>query len=490
MMSRSRKHALVLAAAFATMLANAQAASGSQVDLGANLPNLGNEAFAVVSPQQEKQLGADFMRYARHDLNIIHDPELNEYIEALGQKLVAHTSDAGQRFHFFIINDPTINSFSVPGGYIGVDAGLILTAHSESELAAVLSHEITHVIQHHVIRGIAESKRLSLPAMGAMLAGLVLAASGSANGGMATVALSSAAVAQTQLDHSRAYEAEADRIGMQTLNAAGYNAVAMPRFFERMATATRFEPRIPGFLSDHPTTTDRITYLTNEAAKFPHHPPADNTAFFDAQAEVRVIASNDPDELVNYYRRDLRNGDYLQKDADQYGYALALARDQQLTPALREIDGLVQRHPHYLLFRLAQAEIEMSAGHYTTALGHYAVLLRTAPDDLAVMERYAAALLETGHAQQARTLLHKALRKDPDSASLYKMLAVAAGDSGRLLESHRALAEHYYLDGNAPAAIEQLTIARRYAGHSYYYLSSLDARIKEIKRQAALDKHP
>ncbi len=481
MMAKSSKRAAVLFAALFAMLGNAQAASS-------NLPDLGNEAYAVVSPQQEKQLGADFMRRARHELNIVDDPELNEYIQQLGQKLVSHTSAAGQTFHFFIIDDPTINSFSVPGGYVGVDAGLILATHSESELAAVLSHEIAHVTQHHVIRMIAQSKRLSLPAMAAMLAGLVLAGTGSPNGGMATVALTSAAMAQSQLKYSRAVEAEADRIGMRTLNASGYNALAMPRFFERLSADTRFDGTIPAFLSDHPTNSSRIAYLTNEAEKLPRHPPPDNTPFFDAQAEVRVIASGDPDRLVDYFRRNLKSGHYLQKDADQYGYALALAKDQQFAPALGEIDGLAKRHPHYLLFHLARAEIEMDAGDYATAIKHYATLLDTAPDNVAVMHRYASALLETGHAQQARRLLKKALGQNPDSASLYKMLAVAAGDSGRLLEAHRALAEHYYLDGNTAAAIEQLTIARRYAGHSYYYLASVDARIKQIKEQAALDK--
>ncbi|MHB8409908.1 MAG: M48 family metallopeptidase [Acidiferrobacterales bacterium] len=483
MMAKFRKHSLFLVAALAAMLGNAQAATSS-------LPDLGNPAYAVVSPQQEKQLGADFMRRARHELNIVQDPELNQYIQQLGQKLVAHSSAAGQTFHFFIIDDPTINSFSVPGGYVGVDAGLILATHSEAELAAVLSHEIAHVTQHHVISEIANAKRMSLPAMAAMLAGLLLAGTGSPNGGMATVALSSAAMAQNQLRYSRAIEAQADRIGMRTLNAAGYDALAMPRFFERLSADTRFDGSIPAFLSDHPTTSSRIAYLTNEAEKLPRHPPPDNTAFFDAQAEVRVIASGDPDRLVDYFHKNLDSGHYLQKDAEEYGYALALAKDQRFAPALAEIDRLARRHPHYLLFHLARAEIEMAAGDYATALRHYAALQDSAPDDLAVLHRYASALLETGHAQQARGLLKKALRQDPDSASLYKMLAVAAGDTGRLLESHRALAEHYYLDGNTGAALEQLAIARRYAGHSYYYLSSVDARIKQIKEQAALDKSP
>ncbi len=479
MTSLLRKICVFAVAAFYAMTTPAYAATY-------NLPDLGDQFQTALSPLQEQQLGAEFMRNARHTLDIVDDPELNEYIDQLGQKLVAHSAGAGQTFHFFVIKDPTINAFSVPGGYVGIDTGLILTAKNEPELAAVLSHEIAHVTQHHVARMIAQSKRTTLPAMAALLAGILLAGTGSGEAGMAAVTMTSAAVAQSQLTFSREFEAEADRIGMQTLNAAGYDAMAMPEFFGRLLRSTRYYDTPPPFLQDHPTTPLRIAESTDEAEKFPRHPPPDNTAFFDAQAEVRVISASNPDQLVSDFRKRLASGEYAQKDAEEYGYALALNDDQRFAEARKEIDGLLSRHPDYLLYRIAQAEIELAAGNYATALRLYADASKKSPTDRALMQRYASALLKTGHAAQASALLKKALRVDTDDPALYKMLAVAEGDTGHLLEAHRALAEHYYLNGNAPAAIEQLTIARRYAGKNYYYISSLDARIKEIKDEVAL----
>jgi len=478
MISMLRKAVLIVVAVL-------NATPGAAYAATYNLPDLGDESQAVISPLQEQQLGADFMRNARRQLDIVDDPELNEYIEQLGQKLVSHTSAAGQTFHFFVVNDPTINAFSVPGGYVGVDTGLILTTRSEAELAAVMAHEIAHITQHHIARMIAQSKRTTLPAMAALLAGILLAGTGNQSG-EATIALTTAAMAQSQLNYSRGYEAEADRIGMGTLNAAGYDALAMPTFFERLQRSTRYYDSPPPFLQDHPVTTRRIAESLDEAEKLPRHPAPDNTAFFDAQAEVRVLSKTSPDQIVNYFKNTLANGSYPRKDAERYGYALALMNDQQFVAAKREIDDLIKHHPDYLLYRIAQAEIELAAGNYSTALQLYAAALKKTPGDGALMQRYASALLKTGHAEDARALLKKALSHDPDNPVLYKMLAVAAGDTGKLLEAHRALAEHYYLNGNPQAAIEQLHIARRYAGNDFYYVSSLDARIKQIKDEVAL----
>lgn len=460
-------------------------ATGTAYAATYNLPDLGDQYQTALSPLQEQQLGADFMRSARRQLDIVSDPELNEYVQRLGQKLVAHSAAPGQTFHFFIVKDPTVNAFSVPGGYVAIDTGLILVAHNESELAAVMAHEIAHVTQHHVARMMAQSKRTTLPAMAALLAGVLLAGAGS-QGGEAAVAMTSAAMAQSQLNFSREFEAEADRIGMQTLNSAGYDAMAMPEFFDRLLRVTRYYDTPPPFLQDHPTTPRRIAESTDEAEKFPRHPAPDNTAFYDAQSEVRVISSTNADQLVSDFRKRLAGGEYPQKDAEEYGYALALKDDQQFAAATKEIDGLISRHPDYLLYRIAQAEIELAAGNYSTALRLYAEARKQAPTDRALMQRYASALLKTGHAADASELLKKALRNDADDPQLYKMLAVAEGDTGHLLEAHRALAEHYYLNGNPQAAIQQLNIARRYAGNNYYYVSSLDARIKEIKEQVAL----
>ena len=159
------------------------------------LPDLGDESIAVISPTQERKLGENLMRQSRRTLAFMEDPETNEYIQMLGQKLVSNSDGARQDFRFFVINNPTVNAFALPGGFIGVHTGLILTTKSEAELASVLAHETAHITQRHIPRLITESQRTSLPAMAAILAGILLASSGHQSG-EAAIALTSAAVTQ------------------------------------------------------------------------------------------------------------------------------------------------------------------------------------------------------------------------------------------------------------------------------------------------------
>lgn len=450
------------------------------------LPELGDESAAVLSPQQERMLGEDFMRRARLGLDIGDDPEINEYLQALGRRLTAHSDRPPQEFRFFIVNDPNINAFAVPGGFIGVNTGLILAAHNEAELAAVLAHETAHITQRHIPRMIAEANRTTLPAMAAMLAAIVLAgASGQAGG--AAIALTSASLIQKELNFSRAFEQEADRLGMGILTRAGYDARAMPAFFERLLDWSKlYESNLPEFLRTHPITTRRISESRDHAEQFTKRPALDNTQFFHAQAKLRVQSKASPAEAVREFKATLANGNYRHADAERYGLALALLANQEWDAARKEIHGLVQRRADFSPYRIAQAEIELAAGRSAEALALYAAALKKAPGDRALERRYAAALLKTGQPDAARELLVRAVRNQPTDPGLYKLLATAAGESGHKLEAHRSLAEHYYLSGNPKAAIDQLQIAARYAGDSFYAHSSLEARIKEIKDEVVL----
>lgn len=451
-----------------------------------NLPDLQDESASLLSPLQERKLGEDFMRQARRQLDLLDDPELNEYLRGLGRRLVAHSSQSPEDFQFFLVNDANVNAFAVPGGFILVYTGLILATRSEAELAAVLAHETAHLTQRHWPRLLAEAKRTSGPAMAAMLAAILLAgASGQAGG--AAVALTAASVAQQQLNYSRAFEQEADRIGMGILTKAGYDARAMPAFFERLLSQSRlYESNLPEFLRTHPITTRRLSESSDQAEQHPRRSAPDSTHFAHAQAKIRALAKDSPDETVNAFRKALSNGNYRQADAERYGYVWALIGNRQHDEARREIAPLVQRRPDYPPYRIAQAEIEMSAGRPAEGLAIYAAALKKSPGERALERRYAAALLKAGEAKTARELLKKAVRQQPGDPGLYKLLATAAGETGARLEAHQALAEHYYLSGNSQAALEQLHIARRFAGDNFYALSSLEARVKEIKEELAL----
>ena len=126
--------------------------------LAQNLPDLGDNASADLSPLAEQRLGAQIMREIRwRDPAYLRDAEIEDYLNRIGERLVAAGAGAGLSFQFFGVSDPSLNAFAMPGGNIGVHTGLILAAQSESELAGVLSHEVAHVTQRHIARMVGTS---------------------------------------------------------------------------------------------------------------------------------------------------------------------------------------------------------------------------------------------------------------------------------------------------------------------------------------------
>src|SRR3989344_3405476 len=216
-----------------------------------NLPDLGDQSASVITPLQERKLGEDIMRQARRRLTFLDDAELNYYLQALGQRLVAGSDSPQQEFRFYIVKDPSINAFAVPGGFISVHTGLLLATQSEAEFASVMAHEIAHITQRHIPRMIADAQRTTLPAMASVLAAVLLGAGGSP-GGDAAIALTTAAVAQRELNFSRSFEEEADRLGLNTLARAHFDPRAMPAFFEQLQNFNRHnESSLPEFLRTH-----------------------------------------------------------------------------------------------------------------------------------------------------------------------------------------------------------------------------------------------
>ena len=201
------------------------------------LPDLGDVSQAVLTPLQERQIGQQSMMQIRAGKQYLDDAEVNDYLNQLGAKLVENSPEHSLNFEFFAVNDYNVNAFALPGGFIGVNAGLLLITQSESELASVLSHEISHVTQHHLARMIEARQGDGLVSVAA-IAIAILAARTNPQAAEATIAGVQAANIQKQLNFTRAYEEEADRIGLQLLQKSGFNTHAMPEFLERLQKAT------------------------------------------------------------------------------------------------------------------------------------------------------------------------------------------------------------------------------------------------------------
>jgi predicted Zn-dependent protease len=451
------------------------------------LPDLGDDSAAVISPTQEKRLGDDFMRRARQSLAFVDDAEVNEYLQTLGQKLLTHADSPQRDFRFFMINDASINAFAVPGGFVGVHKGLLLATQNEAELASVLAHEITHVTQKHIPRMIADSQRTTLPAFAAILASILLASSGHGQGAEAGIVATTAAMAQRELNFTRTYEEEADRLGMTILADAGFNPQGMPAFFERLQTLNRHnETNLPEFLRTHPVTVNRIADARNRAERLPARTAPDSVDYLHVHAKLRAGGSGDQAEIVRGFRANLQQGKYRDLNAERYGYAVALLRLRDFDNARVEADKLAALQPNRVYYRILQAEIDMTSGRQAQALTRFAQTKKLAPEHAGLTRAYSEALLKAGDAPRAFELLRAATRHSTDDPVLFRLLAQAAAGSGKPFEAHQATAEQYYLNGNPKAALEQLRLALKLAGDNFYQVSSIEARMATIREEIAM----
>ena len=424
------------------------------------------------------------MRAARQHLDIVSDPEVNAYLDSLGYLLAANSDAQSQQFGFFLVDDPSINAFAAPGGYIGVHSGLILATESESELAAVMAHEIAHVTQHHMARTYEAAGKLNLPAATAVLLAVLLGSQNSQMG-QAALAAATAGSAQYQINFTRANEQEADRIGIQTLARAGFDPRSMPTFFERLQRSSRYYgDTLPEFLSTHPVTVSRISDSLARAERYPHGQIQDSLAFHLAKAKVRVLTSKDVEQESKLFAARLKEHNDAHPAADHYGHALALVGLGMFDEARTELKNLLDKDPDRMAFRIALAQLEVASKHVQRGLELYRDALLLYPDNHALTMYYADALLQAGRAKEANEVLEEHLRKVTPDPPLYALTARAAGEAGHTVEAHQYLAEYYYTTGDTDSAIQQLELARNTPRLEDYQAARISARLHQIKQQA------
>lgn len=444
------------------------------------LPDIGESSAAVISPEQEHQIGIEFMRRIRLSYALLDDPEINAWLSTLGDRLAANSDNPAQPFTFFIINDKSINAFAAPGGFIGVNAGLILASESESELASVLSHEIAHITQRHLARAYEAQGKLNIPSIAGVIAAIIIG-SQSGEAGRATLAATQAATLQAQIDFTRSNENEADFIGIQTLARAGFDPGAMAGFFERLQQASRYYSRPPEFLSTHPVTLNRIANARDRSASYGYKQVPDSIEYQLMREKLRVLTLPSS-ELIKRYETALQSGQYNSEHAIRYGYAIALMQRNQHKQARPHIDWLLKEEPEHSSYLILDADYNTATGNAEKALQIYRHALKLYPQDHALTVLYARTLLGLGHAVESRALLQSHMRNITADAELYKLRARAEGQAGYPVEAHLSMAEYHYLNGQTTSAIQQLDQALRLPNLSFYDSSKIEARRRYLKQ--------
>ena len=371
------------------------------------LPEIGDSAGALISPQQEYRIGQAFFWRLQQSVDLVEDPEINHYIKSLGQRLVTNSDAPALPFKFFMVPDPRVNAFAAPGGFIGVNAGLLLTSQEEDELASVLAHEIAHVTQRHLLRSLEKHQQGSIPRAAALLGAALLAAV-DPQAGVAALTVVQASGVQSQIDHTRAHEAEADNLGMLNLVRAGFDAQAMPTFFERLQQSSRFynSSSVPEFLRTHPVTTSRIAEARGRAVTYTRTGQRrDDLSFYLMREKLRVMTSTNLIGLKQHYISALAKGNNRNAIASRYGYALALTAMGDYSRARKEMRSLIEGDAERLTYQLALADIEQASGRLTKALNLYQANQRLYPNDYALSVKQAIALLQAHQPKRAARLL-------------------------------------------------------------------------------------
>ncbi len=453
--------------------------------LADGLPDLGDTAQLALTPQMERRVGESIMRDIRlHDADYDDDPEASAYLNVLGNRLVANSQDARQDFEFFLEKDPTMNAFALPGGYIGVNTGTIVNAQSESELAAVLAHEIAHVTQHHMARMASNQGKLSTAALAAMVLA-VLARNSQA--GLAAASIGQAGAITAQIGFTREFEREADRIGFQTLQKSGFDVRAMPAFFERMQKAGRlYENNAPAYLRTHPITSERIADAENRIQGLPYKQTPDSLEFQLVRAKLRAEQGT-PHDALTRLEADLRDKKYSNETAARYGVAAAMLRAAQPARAAATLAPLLRTTEDPMLVGL-DARIKQASGDESGALAVLQQALVRYPNNRALTYACIESLQRLGRNPEAAAMVDEQIKNYPHDARLYALRAQGYAALGKRLLQHQAQAEVYALQGSLPAAIEQLQLAQKSGDGDFYQLSSVDARLRELRAQLLQEK--
>ena len=247
---------------------SAMIASAEPTQVNSQLASMDN-GQALIDTEQNRQVGEWAFRQINGNAALIKDPWLQQSLEQIVWQINA-VAGLNAPMGLVIINDKQINAFAVPSGLIGINVGLLDKAKSLDEIVSVVAHEIAHVSQRHYQHRNDEKTKQLLMQAGGLLAGVAASKVGDGDAAAAVMLGSQAISANAAASYSRGQEREADRIGMQIMNQAGYDVNAMPSFFATLdqQNPVKSNTLIPSFILSHPLTADRISEARARVATY------------------------------------------------------------------------------------------------------------------------------------------------------------------------------------------------------------------------------
>ena len=446
-----------------------------------DLPVIGDTNSALISLEMERELGQEFLRSLRGQTPTVSDPLLKDYMEFLIYNLASHSQLQDRRLELVIIDSAELNAFAAPGGIVGVNLGLFLNADTENEISAILAHDLAHLSQRHFARQADAGRRSALTTMAGLLASVILIATAGSDAGLAVMTASQAIAQQSVLRHSRAREAEADRVGILTLVAAGKDPRAMANMFEQLARRNRYlGNHMPEFLLTHPVTHTRIADSYDQSHQYPVKTFDQILDYQLMKARVMVMQEESPEDSVKRMQQDDTKARHMQKLARQYGLVLALTRVDRTQEATSFLQPLLAEFPGKIAFILAQTEIDFAAQRHEQAIVVLEEHLKINPNNFPLSMQYAQALLKLERPAQAEQVLEKLTATRPTDPDLWYLLAETYGLAGNITGVHQARAEFFLLTGRLDQAAKQLRFALPLAADNFQITARINQRLLDI----------
>lgn len=443
-----------------------------------NIPYLASSADALWTKSDELDIGkAAYDRLYRQG-HIYESQADNDYLNYLGHK-IGTFAPTRVGLTFYLTNAKSINAFATPGGYVGINAGLVLVTDNEHELAGVMAHEIAHVAQEHIARMLLAAKNRQIANAAAMLAGVLLAtASDSGDVGAGVLSAVVAGESQQRIDDIRRHEVEADKTGRQLMIKAGFNEKGMQSFFAKLKTPVNADS-FPAYLLTHPLPLERQAAIDN-----PHHSAntklssSDEYYLFKARIRSAILSHNQIKALINTER-----GGKSPKirDAARYLAALTDMKQGQFSQALAELAAMQTSMKSNRDVQLLKAKIHLIDGKHQRAENIYRQLWRHYQGDSVVAYDYAGYLLRKGHYQQAEKLLSKQLNNDTLNPQLYWLYGQVLGKRGEKVKQSRLLIRFYQQSGDYEKALAQAQIAAQLPRLDWQSRSMFEAKQKELQ---------
>lgn len=446
------------------------------------LPNLGTVASSSLTIEKELRIGQAYRMMMRSQLPIITDPLIHQYINDIGLSLVANANDVKTPFDFFVVEDKAINAFAFFGGNVGIHSGLFLLADNESELAAVLSHEITHVTQRHLARSIEARSKSSPATLATLIGSIALVLAGAGEAGIAGIQASLAVSQQLAINYTRTNEREADRIGIELSARSEFNPKSAAVFFTKMAALHRYSTKLPPMLLSHPVTELRVAEARVRAQGYPDIIPSVKLNFLLAKARIMVRFNDSSNDTIGHTLNvAFDKPEINHQKALSYGKALLALKKKNYADANNFLAPLIKSNKDNLYYIDTQTDILLATDHAKKAISMLKIYDGLMKNNAVVSLNYASALIQDKQYDVAITNLERFLEYNPKNAPAWSMLFNANRFANHPVERHIAKAEQYALYGNFKGALKELYKAHNSIEKDEIAKAKVQSRIKQLR---------